>query len=91
MVLRHCLAKKLNESMDRPKRGFPVPLAQWFAGPLREPIEAAIFASDAACLNYLERPLLRAAWEDFLAGKWDGARTLYALWLYEVWNRKVAA
>src|ERR1700677_4458381 len=23
MVLRHCLAKKLNESMDRPKRGFP--------------------------------------------------------------------
>ena len=88
MVLRHCLAKKLNESMDRPKRGFPVPLAQWFAGPLREPIEAAIFASDAACLKYLERPRLRAAWEDFLAGKWDGARTLYALWLYEVWNRK---
>jgi len=91
MVLRHCLAKKLNESMDRPKRGFPVPLAQWFAGPLREPIEAAIFASDAACLNHLERPRLRAAWEDFLAGKWDGARTLYALWLYEVWNRKFAA
>jgi asparagine synthase (glutamine-hydrolysing) len=88
MVLRHCLAKKLNETMDRPKRGFPVPLAQWFAGPLREPLEAAIFASDAACLNYLERPLLRAAWEDFLAEKWDGASVLYALWLYEVWNRK---
>ncbi len=68
MVVRHCLAKKLNESMDRPKRGFPVPLNAWFAGPLREPIEAAIFASDAACLTYLERPRLRAAWEDFLAG-----------------------
>ena len=91
LVLRHCLAKKLNESMSRPKRGFPVPLAQWFSGPLRDPIEAAIFASDAACLQYLERPRLRAAWDEFLAGRWDGGRTLYALWLYEVWNRKFSA
>jgi len=90
-VLRHCLARKLHEPLNRPKRGFPVPLRAWFTGPLRGPLEDALFAPNAACLAHLDRPLLRAAWGDFLSGAWDGARTLYALWLYEVWTKKVAA
>ena len=90
-VLRHCLARKLREPLNRPKRGFPVPLRAWFTGPLRGPLEDALFAPNAACLAYLDRPLLRAAWGDFLSGAWDGARTLYALWLYEIWSRKIAA
>ncbi len=89
-VLRHCLARKLNEPLNRPKRGFPVPLAQWFAGPLRGPLEDAIFAPNSACLAQLDRKLLRTAWDDFLSGAWDGARTLYALWLYEIWSRNLA-
>jgi len=89
MVLRHCLSRKLHEPLNRPKRGFPVPLREWFQGPLREPVEAALFASDSACLAQLDRTLLRAAWDDFQAGTWEGAHTLYALWIYEVWNRKL--
>ena len=88
LVLRHCLARKLHEPLSRPKMGFPVPLRDWFTGPLREPLEAAIFAKDSACLQYLDRGLLRAAWDDFQAGAWEGAPTLYALWIYEVWHRK---
>ena len=89
LVLRHCLARKLHETLDRPKRGFPVPLADWFKGPLREPLEAAIFAKDSAAMANLDADLLRAAWQDFLAGTWDGARVLYSLWLYEMWSRKI--
>jgi asparagine synthase (glutamine-hydrolysing) len=89
LVLRHCLARKLREPLNRPKRGFPVPLRAWFTGPLREPLEAALFASNAACLAHLDRARLRSAWDDFLAGTWDGARTLYALWLYEVWSARI--
>jgi asparagine synthase (glutamine-hydrolysing) len=90
LVLRHCLARKLHEPLNRPKRGFPVPLKAWFTGPLREPLEAALFAPNAACLAHLDRALLRAAWDDFLAGRWDGARVFYALWLYEVWSAGIA-
>ena len=90
LILRQCLARKLNEPLNRPKRGFPVPLADWFRGPLREQVESAIFAADSACLAHLDRTLLRRAWDDFLGGSWDGARTLYALWLYEIWNRSLA-
>ena len=90
LILRHTLARKLHEPLTRPKLGFPVPLRQWFSGPLREQIEASLFGSASAGLEQLERPLLRAAWDDFLRGEWDGARVFYALWLYEAWNRALA-
>ena len=38
-------------------------------------------------LAHLDRKLLRSAWDDFRSGAWDGARSLYALWLYEIWSR----
>ena len=86
-VLRKTLGRKLNEDMTRPKKGFPVPLDAWFTGPLREQVEGALFASDSVVCTKLERPLLRRAWDDYMAGKWDGRYAFYALWLYEVWVR----
>lgn len=91
MILRHTLARKLREPLTRPKRGFPVPLRSWFAGPLREQVEAALFARQNPALEALDRRLLRTAWDDFLAGQWDGARFFYALWLYDTWVRVLAA
>lgn len=88
-ILRKTLGRKLNEDLTRPKKGFPVPLGQWFAGPLREQIQAELFATNSAVCQQLERPLLRAAWDDYLAGKWDGRYTFYALWLYETWHNQL--
>ena len=33
LILRKTLARKLNEPLTRPKKGFPVPLAEWFRRP----------------------------------------------------------
>ncbi len=90
-VLRKMLAKKLNESLGRPKKGFPVPLNAWFSGPLREQVEAELFARDSAVCAQLDRARLRSAWEDLLAGRWDGGRTIFSLWLYETWRRGLSA
>ena len=87
LVLRKVLARKLNEPMNRPKLGFPVPLAKWFAGPLHDRVRDELFAKDSAVCEQLDRKLLTAAWEDTIAGRWDGGRTFYSLWLYEVWRR----
>lgn len=86
-VLRKTLAKKLNEDLHRPKKGFPVPVKAWFAGPLRERVEAELFAASSAVCEQLDRNLLREAWQDFIAGRWDGGRAFFALWLYETWRR----
>lgn len=87
LILRQCLARKLNEPLTRPKRGFPLPLGRWLAGPLREPLEVSVLGKDSACSAYMDERLLRSAWEDFLRGEWDGGRAFYALWLYETWSR----
>jgi asparagine synthase (glutamine-hydrolysing) len=91
LVMRHCLARKLKEPLTRPKRGFPIPLNQWFRGPLRSQVEASIFDPNGACAGHLDLRLLRTAWDDFLANRWDGARAFYALWLYQVWAARLAA
>ena len=88
-ILRKVLARKLNEPMNRPKLGFPVPLAKWFAGPLHDRVRDDLFATNSAVCEQLDRKLLTAAWEDTVAGRWDGGRTFYSLWLYEVWRRTI--
>ncbi|MEO6753388.1 MAG: asparagine synthase (glutamine-hydrolyzing) [Chthoniobacteraceae bacterium] len=88
-ILRKVLARKLKEPMNRPKLGFPVPLAKWFAGPLHDQVRDELFAKDSAVCEQLDRKLLASAWEDTVAGRWDGGRTFYSLWLYEVWRRTI--
>jgi len=85
-VLRKTLAKKLNEDLTRPKKVFPVPLNSWFAGPLREQVEASLFSASSTVCSILDRTLLRAAWNDLIAGRWDGGRIIFSLWLYETWR-----
>jgi len=84
-VLRKTLSRKLNdEPMDRPKKGFPVPLHEWFTGPLREQIEGELFATNSFVTGHLDPKRLRAAWDDLIAG-WEGSRIFCALWFYERW------
>lgn len=85
-VLRKLLSKKLDEPMNRPKRGFPVPLRQWLTGPLREQIEDELLTRSSLVSKRLENARLQKAWRDFLAG-WDGSRIFFALWSYEKWQR----
>ena len=85
-VLRNTLAKRLREDLARPKKGFPVPLNAWLAGPLREQVEAELFSTSSTVCSLLDRTLLRAAWNDLLAGRWDGGRVIFSLWLYETWR-----
>ncbi len=89
LILRQTLARKLNEDPARPKKGFPVPIAAWLAGPLREQVEAELFAENSTVGALLDRPLLRAAWEDVVARRWDGGRVFFSLWLYEKWRRSL--
>ena len=90
IVLRECLARKIAEPPDRPKKGFWMPLAAWLRGELREQVESELFAARSACLAALDRAQLRQAWNEFQAGEWDGALIFYSLWLYEAWHRTVA-
>jgi asparagine synthase (glutamine-hydrolysing) len=85
-ILRKLLSTKLDEPIDRPKRGFPVPLRRWLTGPLRERIEDELLSTNSFVSGRLESTRLRAAWRDLNEG-WDGSRIFFALWAYEKWQR----
>ena len=89
-ILRTTVANRIVEPIDRPKKGFPVPLREWLSGPLRELIEGDLFSTGSAIGQRLDRKILKQAWDDFING-WDGARAFYGLWLYERWQRGMAA
>ena len=89
IVLRECLARRVSEPLDRPKKGFPMPLGAWLRGELREQVEAELFSARAASFAALDRGAVRRAWDDFQSGEWDGALPFYSLWLYEAWHRTV--
>jgi asparagine synthase (glutamine-hydrolysing) len=84
-VLRKALERKLGIPGNNPKKGFPVPLHQWFAGPLQRQIEDELFAQNSHVTGLLDRSLLRAAWDRLLGGA-DLSRVFFSLWIYERWR-----
>lgn len=89
MVLRHCINRRLPDPTIRPKKGFPVPLAEWFRGPLKRRLEEETFGSGAQWRKHLDGDRVAEAWRAFQQGEWDDARVFYALWLYEKWYRAI--
>jgi asparagine synthase (glutamine-hydrolysing) len=70
--------------MDRPKRGFHMPVADWLRGPLRDWAEALLDERHLADSGLDPRPV-REKWTEHLSGttRWD-----YHLWtvlMYSAW------
>jgi asparagine synthase (glutamine-hydrolysing) len=82
------LALKLLPSgiVQRPKQGFFPPLSEWFAGPLKAEIGAALSALDR---RGLFRPgALRAVGEEHYAGRRNHSGRLWALLVLERWFQR---
>jgi asparagine synthase (glutamine-hydrolysing) len=86
-VLRRLLSGRDQASMQRPKKGFPVPLHLWLGGPLRQEVEGSLFGDRSPLAGLLDASRLRAAWQAFRSGAWnEGGTFFYSLWLYERWR-----
>ena len=78
--------RRLPDHFLRPKRGFPVPLKEWFRGPLRRRVEEEALGPNAPWRTYLDAELVCQAWREFQQGEWNGASVFYALWIYSKWH-----
>jgi asparagine synthase (glutamine-hydrolysing) len=76
--------------LDRPKRGFSVPMAAWFRGELKQ--YAADVLLDPATLDrgYFREPYLRAMLEAHAAGTEDNSFRIWTLIMFELWHREFA-
>ena len=69
--------------------GFAVPLAQWFRGPLREPVRRAVLGPVLAGTGWFNATYLRRLVEDHQSGLRDYSTPLWTLLMFESFLRKV--
>lgn len=85
-VLREVLDRHVPRSLiDRPKRGFGVPLGAWLRGPLRDWAESLLDADRLADEGYLKPRVVRKTWDDFVTGRRQWQTSLWAVLMFQAW------
>ncbi len=89
-VLKEAVRGLLPDSIiDRPKKGFGMPVASWLLGPLRPMVEE-LFAPKALQDDGLLDPIaVRRVVDEHLARKANHRKTLWALFMYRWWRVRV--
>ena len=87
-VLRKVLERYVPaESIPRPKRGFAVPLGEWFRHELRPLVEETLFTGDLYPAGLWDRDALRRYWEEHLRGERNHKWGLWTLVVLQQWYR----
>ena len=77
-----------DETLNRTKMGFSVPLARWLRGELRPLFEERMFAKDAFVGDLFDVGAIRAWWDRHQSGASDFSPELWALLVLESWGRR---
>ena len=77
--------------VDRPKRGFGVPTAQWLRGPLREWAEDLLSVESLGSEGLLDPEPIRRCWQEHLSGRRDAHIELWDVLMLQGWLRERAA
>jgi len=87
-ALRRLLARHVGEdAIPEAKRGFGVPLGQWFRGALRERVEEELLGTGGWVAPLLGRRVVEAMWREHVNGQRDHKWALYSLLALEWWKR----
>jgi len=85
-ILRDVLYKHVpRELIERPKKGFSIPLAQWLRGPLREWAENLLSEQRLQVEDYFYVEPIQKIWKEHLSGKQDHATRLWSILMFQAW------
>jgi asparagine synthase (glutamine-hydrolysing) len=86
IVLRRVLEKYVpREMIDRPKKGFSVPVAAWIRGPLRDWAETLLQYSRKQHSEILDQEVVGEKWREHLSGRRDNSELLWPVLMFESW------
>jgi asparagine synthase (glutamine-hydrolysing) len=88
-ILRQVLYRRVPKSIvDRPKKGFSVPIDRWLRGPLREWAADLLSADDLRRGGLLDPAPIARAWRDLLDGRRQTGVALWAVVMFQAWARE---
>jgi asparagine synthase (glutamine-hydrolysing) len=72
--------------LNRPKKGFGIPVANWFRGPLKEQMQSVLSPERIARKGFFEPKVVTRLIADHLAGRSDNRKQLWTLFVFELWH-----
>ncbi|MEN8215670.1 MAG: asparagine synthase (glutamine-hydrolyzing) [Pseudomonadota bacterium] len=85
-ILRQLLYKYVPKALvERPKKGFGVPIGEWLRGPLRDWAEEFISESRLKNDGFLRSKPVREKWEEHLSGKINWSNQLWTVLMFQAW------
>jgi asparagine synthase (glutamine-hydrolysing) len=88
-VLKEAAARLLpRDILDRPKRGFEVPVGVWFRGGLRELFSDVLLSSRARQRGYFEPAFVDRLVREHVTGRREHTLRLWSLVVFELWHRQ---
>ena len=87
-VLRDLLTRYVPRSLiDRPKRGFSVPVKEWLVGPLRDWVEDLISEKTLREQGIFDVKSIRDAWHQHLHGWANHSELIWSVLMFQAWWR----
>jgi asparagine synthase (glutamine-hydrolysing) len=84
--LREILCRYVpRELIDRPKRGFEVPLADWLRGPLRPWAQELLAPERLAAEGFLDPDAITRHWREHSSGRRNWHRRLWPVLMFQSW------
>jgi asparagine synthase (glutamine-hydrolysing) len=86
-LLKRALRGVLPESiLNRPKKGFGIPVADWFRGPLKEQLLSVLSPERIAREGFFDASAVARLVSDHLEGRRDNRKQLWTLFAFELWH-----
>jgi asparagine synthase (glutamine-hydrolysing) len=74
--------------LDAPKRGFQLPLAQWFRADLRELVRDVLLDARARERGWFRPEAVSRLIDDHEGGRADNSGGIWTLMMFELWCRE---
>ena len=77
--------------LDRRKKGFGIPVANWFRGPLKEQLLSVLSPERLRHEGYFDPAAVARLIDDHMSGRHDNRKQLWTLFAFEQWHDGYAA